>query len=479
MNSFLSFLFSLILFSTTQAQNIDSLRKAVVSNDHDTNRVKSLLRLSNSYIDFERDSAMQFAQEALNLSTSNNFEKGEAQSLNIIGSILTGTGNYPMAFEYHLDALKIAEKIKNETLIAAIYNNLARVSTERSDYKTAIEYLFKAKSKFEELDIKEYAATALLNIGDTYERMDKLDSGLHFQNLAYQLALKIDYTYLLGAITSNLGHLYLNTGKITEASDYFQKAISFLRTSNDKSDIEVLAGVYDGISKIFEKKDKTDSALFYAKKSLGLSMQVADQKRILNASMLLNKLYHKEKLIDSAYRYSTIASETRERILSADKVSRLENMKVTEQTRQLELARTEAKIQKVRKSNLQLIGITFFIITFFSILIIVGRRKTYPRALKYLGLLGLLLLFEFIAIFVHPFIDKWTNHDPVYMLIILVAIAAVLVPLHHKMEHWVKEKLAEGKLKPDSHHEKKDQVETQGPLNKKLNIEDSKNKKIK
>ena len=65
-------------------------------------------------------------------------------------------------------------------------------------------------------------------------------------------------------------------------------------------------------------------------------------------------------------------------------------------------------------------------------------------ALKYLGLLGLLLLFEFIAIFVHPYIDELTGHQPVWMLIILVMIAAVLVPLHHKMEHWVKEHLAKG-----------------------------------
>ena len=101
-------------------------------------------------------------------------------------------------------------------------------------------------------------------------------------------------------------------------------------------------------------------------------------------------------------------------------------------------------MQKERKNKLQLIGIILFIITFFAILIIFSRRRAHPKALKYLGLLGLILLFEFIALFIHPYIDRVTGHNPVYMLIILVAIAAILVPLHHKLEHWVKEKLAHG-----------------------------------
>jgi hypothetical protein len=58
------------------------------------------------------------------------------------------------------------------------------------------------------------------------------------------------------------------------------------------------------------------------------------------------------------------------------------------------------------------------------------------------GLIVLLLLFEFVSLYIHPFIEKWTHHTPVFMMIILVSIAALLVPLHHKMEKWVKEKLA-------------------------------------
>jgi len=56
--------------------------------------------------------------------------------------------------------------------------------------------------------------------------------------------------------------------------------------------------------------------------------------------------------------------------------------------------------------------------------------------------LSLLLVFEFITLFIHPFVQRISNHLPVLELGILVALAAVLVPLHHKMTHWLREKLA-------------------------------------
>jgi len=452
------FLYLLLLLVTSfrlQAQYIDSLKKSLINHTQDTIRIKTLLYLSNAYLDFERDSAMQYAQDALNLSVQNNAKRLEAASLNIIGSILEKTGNYPKAVEFHLEALKIAEKYNYELLYYSTNNNLGRVSTERSDYKTAIEYYFKAKAGFEKLEKHNFLITTLLNIGDTYDRMSLPDSAFYFLNQARLMAVKYNDLYNLGVITANLGHVSISNDKISEAQKYFREALGIMEKEVDNNDQETLAGAYEGMSRIHESKKNSDSALFYAKKSFAISMKIADQKRILIAAKRLNQLYENENTIDSAYRYSSIANETREKILNEQKIVQLESLKFNEEIRQKEIAKAEAITRKERKNNLQLIAIALFIITFFSILIILSRRKAHPKALRYLGLLGLLLFFEFMTLFIHPFIDKLTGHDPVYMLIILVAVAGILVPIHHKLEHWVKERLAKGlakgaqKSKPD------------------------------
>ena len=58
-------------------------------------------------------------------------------------------------------------------------------------------------------------------------------------------------------------------------------------------------------------------------------------------------------------------------------------------------------------------------------------------------ILGLLVVFEFIKLFIHPWLASFTHESPVLMLLALVLIAALLIPMHHKMEHIIKEKLVE------------------------------------
>ena len=52
-------------------------------------------------------------------------------------------------------------------------------------------------------------------------------------------------------------------------------------------------------------------------------------------------------------------------------------------------------------------------------------------------MLGLLAVFEFINLFIHPYLAHVTNDSPVLMLGVLIAIGALLIPLHHKLEKWI------------------------------------------
>ncbi|MEY3151699.1 MAG: hypothetical protein RLZZ333_296, partial [Bacteroidota bacterium] len=55
--------------------------------------------------------------------------------------------------------------------------------------------------------------------------------------------------------------------------------------------------------------------------------------------------------------------------------------------------------------------------------------------IKFLGALSLLLVFEFINLLLHPLISDITHHSPILMLVISVAIASLIIPAHHQLEH--------------------------------------------
>jgi len=56
---------------------------------------------------------------------------------------------------------------------------------------------------------------------------------------------------------------------------------------------------------------------------------------------------------------------------------------------------------------------------------------------------ALLIVFEFLNLLLHPFLERVTHHLPVLMLFSMVCIAALLVPLHHQLEKWSAHRLVE------------------------------------
>ncbi len=71
------------------------------------------------------------------------------------------------------------------------------------------------------------------------------------------------------------------------------------------------------------------------------------------------------------------------------------------------------------------------------------------RLIKILGIVSLLFLFEYLTLLLHPTVVELTHHTPVLEILIFVAIAAILIPAHHRLEHWLIEKLTHRK-KTDS-----------------------------
>jgi len=111
---------------------------------------------------------------------------------------------------------------------------------------------------------------------------------------------------------------------------------------------------------------------------------------------------------------------------------------------QLQVKTERQKADEERKNNIQYAAIAIGIILFISLFLLLSRSIIVnEKWISFLGVLGLLVLFEFINLFLHPYLDKLTGHSPVLMLVILVAIASLLIPFHHRLEHWVKNKMVE------------------------------------
>ena len=122
----------------------------------------------------------------------------------------------------------------------------------------------------------------------------------------------------------------------------------------------------------------------------------------------------------------------------------LANITYNELDRQRAIVDKERKDAHTRKHNIQYVAIGIGVLTLIILFLLYSRSILgKEKLIKLLGVVVLLIVFEFINLLIHPYLAKATNESPLSMLLVMVGIAALLVPAHHRIEEWVRHQLVE------------------------------------
>jgi hypothetical protein len=73
----------------------------------------------------------------------------------------------------------------------------------------------------------------------------------------------------------------------------------------------------------------------------------------------------------------------------------------------------------------------------FIALVMLGWFAVPAGLIRALGFVSFIFLFEFIILLADKSIVRWTHEEPWKVLAIKIGLAAILVPLHHWLEHKV------------------------------------------
>ena len=437
------FLFWVTLFLSGQQNTVDSLHQLLATAKEDTTQVNLLNQLSRSFYNSKTDSALNYANRAREFSQKIGYVKGEIRSLTLIGSIMIMTGNFPKALEIGLEALTKSEASGDERLIASSYRLLNGVYSEQGDLKQALPYGLKEKKINEKTNDERTLSSNLVNIGNDYRQSDQLDSARIYLNQALNIALRIGNTSVIAASYLNLGMIHTKMKQYDIAIGYLRLAIPNFKIDNNP--LILLISTYDVLAEVYNSTNQADSAFYYARLTYNKAKEMDYIWGVLSSSQRLASLFKKSKQLDSSIVYYEIAMAAKDSSTSQEKQKQIQALTFNEELRQIKIAKQKSEEVAARKRNLELAGIAIFIPLFLFAVLLLGRRKVKSRTIEFLGILGLLFLFEFIVLLAHPYIGQWTHESPLWMLLILVAVAAILIPLHHRSEAWIKKKLATAK----------------------------------
>ena len=380
---------------------------------------------------------------------------------------------------------QLAQQSNNDSLLAISYNVIGiYLSTEKSDYSTAMEYLFKAIPLAKKSNDKRRLSSIYFDIALIYGNMQNPEEAIKYTRKGGEnLPDKVSplYDYMLAQYLTGLSSYYIIKSQPDSALHYALALVECSRRSRST--------IYESISlfqtgmayamfgdtemtEIYFKKGKLllDSitipigVLFIDKiylpyllrhnkyselrenswRLLHLGQKINNNEVQLTGAEFLRKVYDEIHQTDSAYYYSKMQLSLEESISNQNNINKVEALAFAEKIRLIEEESKLAGEAHQRRQNIQFAIIAFGIISFFILFLLLSRRIiTNSRLIEFLGVIALLIVFEFINLLLHPVLEKFTNHSPLIMLLILVCIAALLVPIHHRLEKWAKHILVE------------------------------------
>jgi tetratricopeptide (TPR) repeat protein len=433
-----------VLLQFAQNREIDSLKRILKAEKTDSGKAEILNDLSYAYGDSRPDSSLLLAQQVYFISKNIKYIKGELKGLGQMAAAYKSLGNFPKSLEYYIEKLKLDEANGSLSSLTFTYLSIASLYDDTKEFDKGLYFAKKAESIINEnkpeTKLQTYAPYVLLDLGDIYEKKNILDSAIMYTSKCLSISRLSGDTLLVGTALNNLGNIYYKSGNYTEALKYYYESIPYeLSSGNYSTYVESTLGM----AKVYTQTGRMDSAFWYGKKSFDISNSNQFTVRALKASVFLSGLYKQSKNIDSAFAYQEIVTALKDSIESSEKIRELQNIGTAEQLRQAELEQQKLEQIKDREEKLQLLVIGIMIPIFFLISVVISRRKVHKKLIEFTGIVSVLLFFEYITLLLHPFIAEKSHHSPVIEIIIFVCIAAILTPLHHKIQHWLVTKLAE------------------------------------
>ncbi len=446
----------------------------------------------------DNEKALSYATQAFSLPSTLSNDSLRAEGHNMYGQVYKARNENILALRNFLNALRIGENIKNNSLIRNCYLHLSSFYSGIEDYDKAIDYMTLAYKKLDDVKEKNAAYQKVIytnNIGNLFAFKKNYDIAISYFEKSIRMAdslkfatlkipgyvsllnqyLRIDepqkaLTYLNSSSGDNLkkylgnfgmssvidqayGVIYTELGRFDSAGMYLQKARPMFENSSNENNKVVF---YGQLASFYEKSGDKKNAIEYYLRVKEISERNDLLENVKAASKHLDSLYTETGNAPLAGKYKAIYYQYKDSIETLKREKELTQVEADDEQQRQEKLEKEAQELKRRRNNIQYLGIVIGIIGLFIALVVLGMFKVSASLIKAISFFVFLMLFEFIFLVFKKNIYSITHGEPWKDLAFMIALAALLVPLHHWLEHRVLHYLtSHNRLTAAGHHIKR------------------------
>lgn len=356
----------LLLFFNVFAQDkkaLDSLTEQAKGINL-TKKVTALNELCRIYTGIDNTKAMNFVNQAIDLSTKSKDLKLLAQSKNRLGTIYDYKGVLDSANINYQEALKLFEQQHDKSGIAAVYQNIGVMYYFQNDLDKAIEYYNKAivlRNKTNEL---EFVAKLQNNIAVILRRQKKYDLAIEYYKKSLEIKKRFKDSEAVATAYSNIAVAYLYSERFDSAKVMLNRAL--VTNQSIKSNIN-LAGNYFTLAEIFFNEKKYNDTKLQLKKSEEFAKKAESNDVMYNIYELLWQVDTATGEYKNAVYNQHIASTYKAKVFKDEKAKAVEKLNVLYETEKKDREITSLNVEKEKKkiqNRLLVVGLslTFLIL---------------------------------------------------------------------------------------------------------------------
>ncbi len=379
-----------------QSRKPDSLRQILTNDKVDSLKIEAKRTLTDKYGSISQDSAILYANYALNLSlqSQDTFLIAKAQS--DLSILYMANKNVDLALEYALEAARNFQEINDLFGLNELgMNSLGEIYTQKGDYEKAQEYFEKALEYFLDINNTQRAAYAHVVLGTNLDQQGKFkeaeknikDAIALLKESDYELDISIHRT--IAVSYDRLGDIYYKNGSFQNAKECYYQAREIFEKLNQEYSLKRNDVKLASILREFKDYNRAIkhalNAYLYAKKNNSLEL--------LNESTYeLSKTYLAAKNYMEAVKYQIEYTETQDSLFKlaqsktlADLAAKYESDIKDKEVSELKLANElQEEILTTRKRLEIIIGIflTIAIISILLILSMLKKQKKYTREIR-------------------------------------------------------------------------------------------------
>lgn len=439
---------------------IDALIKLLTTLKNDTIKVKTLSDIAYAYNKISPYEGIRYANQSIALAEKLHWDFGIARGNSCLGANYFSLSDFSKAYKYWLIALEINEKIGNGIGVANHLHNIGNVFFSQKKYNVALEYYERGLSSSITIGNTKIIGNSYTSIANVYAALKDYKKALEYNLKALEIDEKLGMKGDIAADKINIGSIYNAEGNYDEALKVLFYGKDIKKGLGDKNG---LANAYSMIGTVYFNlaKDslKTISNSTERNKNLHLSKAYLDSAIATDKEIgYLDNMQKSYKCLSdvqlmlgdykNAFYSYTLYSKINDSIFSIDKQSEIFNLMTKEEIEEKDRAAEKASEEKERIEYLEMGGVCLFIVSLVIILIVIREKQINPEIIDVLCTFSVLIFFEFINLLIHARIEALTDHNLILTLLCLLVIASIIIPIHHKLEHWVKKKV---KVTEDHH----------------------------